>query len=248
MNEIGDIKTEVERVSAIVDQLFEHFGRLIIGLKGMFPSQHEFQQVKNLWIETFCEEKITAELARAGWKVTKLKNSGFLPTVGQFIANCYEAGVHDIPEREIAYQEAAKNAHVSVRDPRWTHTVCKRAYELTGASKFSEMRWTELEKIFNKNYIRAVKEYANGQLKPLLALEQFEPKKPEAERPPNPDNYLWAKINFYTPDANGVRPCDVEKPRYRVQRSDEQHAYGETRLADVMAKLGVKRLPLPDVD
>ena len=117
--------------------------------------------LKRVWAE---------ELELAGITTKEQLNQGlrkivdrcitFFPDIGEFIQLCKpDADDLGIPDPDKAYKEAAKNAHPSVSDPKWSHPVVRQAYLAIGSYRLSNERVETSRRDFLRAYKACMTEF-----------------------------------------------------------------------------------------
>lgn len=157
-------KPSYEQAHAHVDRLFENFSNLFLYSRTLYEDQDHFENVKFLWAQTFFDEGITGHMIKHGLRLTKLADSGFMPTLGQFIARCHDADPN-LPSPYQVLADIVKNAHPSITDPDWCHPLARRVCQLIGSHEASHMSFEKLEKAVEKAYAIAARESAYEELR-----------------------------------------------------------------------------------
>jgi len=166
--------------------------------------QETLKAMKTLWYQALVEERITVEDLKRGLRRAIKTKTNFFPSIGVFIDMCRPGPADlNIPPVDVAYQEATRNSRSDGKTVIWSHTLVEYAAKRTGYHQLS----TQPEKMslstFTKHYEEAIKEFIAG--KPL---SHFETNRALSHNSYHNGIDPWAKIRFYTPDKDGIRPCD----------------------------------------
>lgn len=149
-----------------VNYIFDRLSGIIPSLEYSAKNKSGIDAKKREYTYALMDAKIN-NMQAINNALKKISKSGpnFLPTPAEFIKYC-QPSPEDIgaPEVEIAFGEAALQAHPQSYKSNWSHPAVKHAYQRTGNQAFLTGNQETTYKKFEANYLQACLDYAAGKI------------------------------------------------------------------------------------
>lgn len=179
------------KATKLVDQLFSVFYAICNGFEKQFSDKRKLELAKIQWVIAFMEEKITEheQIEDGVKKCRRMKGLIYTPTVGDFLSWCEELKIESFLTKEQAYTVAYEYMRGDLEKEISPNqiVVLEHTIKACGRNFLKTNSRSATEPVFYRNYEISLKDFVNGELKPIPKAIQSDTEKQ--------DN--WKTLNYY---------------------------------------------------
>lgn len=176
-----DARAELNRQAAkVINHLFRDLRAICSAWRQAWPDVAAYKASKQQWLLAFFEAGISRpEQLQFGLMRARQLGSPFIPSPGTFIEWCQPSPeMLGLPPLATAFREACRNAHPAMAGrAEWSHDAVWHAAKECGFENLNRLATDLSAKLFERNYVVAVRRLVAGQplQKMPLALPETVP-------------------------------------------------------------------------
>ena len=153
-----------QHAAQVVNDVFTELQVVFPAWKFAYPTPATITQAKKIWTKAFIEHAITTKAQLdIGFAKSRQWRKPFLPSVGEFCEWCKPSlADFGLPEPDKAFTEASHKVRFA-SESNWSHPAVYLAAIDVGSWSFSNMKASDVLKLFERSYAITAKRVMNGE-------------------------------------------------------------------------------------